>query len=229
MNKEISVLLAEDDPDLLFLLKDQLIEDGFIIHAADNGLDAYRLFLETRPDIVILDVDMPGINGIQLCMQIRKMDAQTPIIFTSGLSNTSDVRTGFDAGANDYLKKPYDIDELVIRIKHLLNPYKKADNSEDTIFRIGKFDFDSELHSLSSGTNVQGLSYTENSLLKLLAENVGKIVTREMMIDHVWETSPAIESRSMDVYISRLRRYLSDDQHITIINCYGKGYRLVVR
>ncbi len=223
----ISVLLAEDERDLLLLVQEELKEEGFTVFPADNGLDAYRLFLESKPGIVVLDIDMPGIDGLKLCAQIRKMDEQTPIIFTSGMSRTDDVKAGFEAGANDYLKKPYDVEELVIRIKHLTKSIHAAPSEH--LFHIGSYKFYSDTHVLScpDGTN-HTLSYTENSMLTLLAQHTGDIVSRDMIIDLIWENKPAIDSRAIDVYISKLRRYLAQDSRINIINCYGRGYRLAV-
>ncbi len=225
----IKVLLAEDDSDLLYMVQMLLEEEGLTVYPISNGLDAYSLFLELKPDIAVLDIDMPGIDGLKLCEQIRKKDTRTPIIFTTGLADTVDVKAGFDAGANDYLKKPFDVGELAIRIRYLTKSIATIQHSSDSLYKIGAYAFDSDIYTLSYSGKSQSLSYTESSLLEVLCQDMGQIIPRDKIIDSVWDTRPAIDSRSIDVYISRLRKYLSKDPHINIINCYGKGYRLVVK
>ncbi len=225
----ISILLAEDNRDLLFLVQEHLKAEGFTVYSIDNGLDAYRLFLERKPAIAVLDIDMPEIDGIKLCTQIRKLDDRTPIIFTTGYSETHNVKIGFEAGANDYLKKPYDVDELTIRIRHLTKTLRPDDDVSDRLFYIGTFVLNSDLHVLTSDKGIEySLSYTENTILEILCQNLGHIVPRERFINAVWGSRPAFDSRSIDVYVSRLRKYLAQGANANIINCYGRGYRLVI-
>lgn len=225
MNK---ILLAEDDINLGSLLKDFLIAKGYEVSLAKNGKIAIDFFLKDTFHLCILDVMMPIMDGFTLAKEIRQHESQTPIIFLTVKSLKEDVIKGFKIGADDYLTKPFNMEELLLRIRAVLRRSGKDDENKIVQFRIGKYFFNYEKQSLIAGNYQQKLSGKENELLYLFIQNSGKVLDRSFLLTHVWGNDDYFTGRSMDVYIAKLRKYLKEDPSIEILNIHGIGYKLTL-
>lgn len=230
MNK-IKVLLAEDEPMMGKLIKEALELRDFEVVWAMDGLKAFSSFCVARPDICIFDVMMPYKDGFTLAQEIRGLASEVPIIFLTAKSTIQDLATGFEAGANDYIKKPFSMEELIIRMHALLNrrsAKKQSPNGLTEEYVIGKFHFSFRNLQLTMGDKQQILSYKEAQLLKLLVDHRDAVLDRKVALDYVWGDDSYFNSRSMDVFISKLRKFLERDPAIKIVNIRGKGFKLVV-
>jgi len=229
MNK-IKVLLAEDEPMMGKLIKEALELRDFEVVWAVDGLKAYSSFCVARPDICIFDVMMPYKDGFTLAQEVRGLSSEVPIIFLTARSAIQDLATGFEAGANDYIKKPFSMEELIIRMRALLNRQSltKPSGTRDGEYTLGKFRFSFKNLHLSLGDRQQLLSYKEAQLLKLLIDHRDAVLDRKVALDYVWGDDSYFNSRSMDVFISKLRKFLEADPAIKIVNIRGKGFKLVV-
>ncbi|WP_282636093.1 response regulator transcription factor [Sphingobacterium thalpophilum] len=229
MNK-IKVLLAEDEPMMGKLIKEALELRDFEVVWAVDGLKAYSSFCVARPDICIFDVMMPYKDGFTLAQEVRGLSSEVPIIFLTAKSAIQDLATGFEAGANDYIKKPFSMEELIIRMRALLNRQSltKPSGTRDGEYTLGKFRFSFKNLNLSLGDRQQLLSYKEAQLLKLLIDHRDAVLDRKVALDYVWGDDSYFNSRSMDVFISKLRKFLEADPAIKIVNIRGKGFKLVV-
>lgn len=229
MNK-IKVLLAEDEPMMGKLIKEALELRDFEVVWAVDGLKAYSSFCVARPDICIFDVMMPYKDGFTLAQEVRGLSSEVPIIFLTAKSAIQDLATGFEAGANDYIKKPFSMEELIIRMRALLNRQSltKPSGTRDGEYTLGKFRFSFKNLHLSLGDWQQLLSYKEAQLLKLLIDHRDAVLDRKVALDYVWGDDSYFNSRSMDVFISKLRKFLEADPAIKIVNIRGKGFKLVV-
>ncbi|WP_291530720.1 response regulator transcription factor [Bacteroides sp. UBA939] len=254
MNK-IKVLLVEDEQTLAMIIKDTLESQNFIIHTAHNGEEGLRLFFDLRPDVLVADVMMPRMDGFTMVRHIRQTDKQTPVLFLTARSAINDVVEGFELGANDYLKKPFGMQELIVRIKALAGKaftFKEAPKQEETCFGIGEYHFNSATQILShtaaaetpshagiasshaateeashTATEVE-LSHREAQILKRLCENRNQVVnTRNILLD-LWGDDTFFNSRSLHVFITKLRHKLSKDKRIRIVNVRGIGYKLIL-
>ena len=228
-NKKI--LLVEDDPNFGTVLKDYLtLNDYDVTHAVD-GLDGLISFKNDDFDICILDVMMPKKDGFSLAKDIRAVNKDIPLIFLTAKSMKEDVLRGYQVGADDYLNKPFDSEVLLVKLKAILQR-KETDvfTDDDTFeFKIGGFHLNSKLRQLSyKGGEAKKLSPKENKLLKLLAIYENDLLPREMALTKIWRDDNYFTSRSMDVYIAKLRKYLKLDEKVEIINIHGEGFRLVV-
>jgi len=224
----MKVLLAEDDRNLCEAMKIFLESQGFVVSVAHNGLDAYGMFKELKPSVAVFDIDMPGLDGFELTQQIRKDDLKTPVIFATAYSPAEYVAHGFNIGADDYIRKPIDVIELVARIRyHLKN--KTQEIAQSDVYTFGQYTFNSKTFRLFHpvGKEVK-LTYSQGVILQQLCLNAGKTVLRETLTEALWGKKIDIETRSVDTHISSLRKYLKDDSSIEISKCYGQGYRLVV-
>lgn len=228
--KEITVLLVEDELTLSMIIKDTLEENGFSIHTAADGEEGLRLFFELRPDVLVADVMMPKMDGFEMVRRIRQMDKQTPVLFLTARSAINDVVEGFELGANDYLKKPFGMQELIIRIKALMGKAflfteEKVANQR---FEIGSYLFDPVTQTLMQAGATQALSHRESEILKRLCENRNQVVNTKDVLLELWGDDSFFNSRSLHVFITKLRHKLSQDKQIRIVNVRGIGYKLIV-
>lgn len=226
-----SILLVEDEPSLAMLVQENLEKNGYTVRYAADGETGLKLFFSRQPDLVILDVMLPRVNGFEVAKSIRNTDRDTPIIFLTAKIKSADVVRGFEAGGNDYLRKPFAMEELLIRMQALLSQERLAEvlqKTEQHEFILGKYTFNSKRLKLAhnSGTS-RNLTTREAELLKLLCENKNQLITKSSILLKVWGDDSFFNSRSMDVFISRLRKHLKDDPSICIINHRGVGYQLV--
>ncbi len=219
-----NVLYVEDEESLAMIVSDSLEAHGFMVRHVANGQQALLFHGKYKPDIIVLDVMMPLMDGFTVAKEIRKTDLHTPIIFLTALTQTEDVVKGFKLGANDYVRKPFKIEELIVRIEAALK--KTGQGMSDTKFVIGNYTLDTVKNILSNGDNNEKLSYREAELLKRLIESKDKVLPRDEIIRTYWSNDTYFTGRSLDVFISRIRKYLSADERIKITNIRGVGYML---
>ena len=224
------ILLVEDDTNFGNILKEYLQINNYDVVLAKNGIEGYEKFSSSEFDLCILDVMMPYKDGFSLAREIRNKNEEVPLIFLTAKNLKEDVLKGFKIGADDYLTKPFDSEVLLAKIKAIMSRKKifSIPSSEDTKFKIGKFLFNSKLRILSLETNQFNLSPKENELLRLLIININDLLSREIALNKIWRDDSYFASRSMDVYIAKLRKYLSLDPKVEILNIHGEGFRLVV-
>jgi DNA-binding response OmpR family regulator len=224
MNK-IKVLLAEDEASLGMIVKESLETRGFTVFHTENGEDAFDIYKKENPDILVLDVMMPKKDGFTLAKEIRLENKKIPIIFLTAKSQTSDVLEGFNHGGNDYLKKPFSMEELIVRIKSLLNRIETKTNVD--AIKIGNYSFNLTKQTLESSLEIQQLTHREAQLLFHLFEKKNEILDRTFILNKLWGNDDFFNARSMDVFISKLRKKLKKDTNIKIINIRGFGYKLI--
>jgi len=224
------ILLVEDDPNFGTVLKDYLSLNDYNVTHAKDGLEGLIMFKNDDFDLCILDVMMPRKDGFSLAKDIRSTNTEVPIIFLTAKTMKEDVLKGYQSGADDYLNKPFDSEVLLYKIKAILQRKETEHNiEEDTFeFKIGKFEFNSKLRHLAlDGTNPQKLSPKESKLLKMLAMHKNDLMPRELALTKIWRDDNYFTSRSMDVYIAKLRKYLKKDENVEILNIHGEGFRLL--
>ncbi|MDB4851593.1 response regulator transcription factor [Flavobacteriaceae bacterium] len=224
------ILLVEDDPNFGTVLKDYLALNDYNVTHAKDGIEGLIMFKNNDFDLCILDVMMPRKDGFSLAQDIRSSNKEIPIIFLTAKTLKEDVLRGYQVGADDYLNKPFDSEVLLFKIKAILQR-KESDTSaenEQFEFEIGSFFFNSKLRHLSVGDNEpQKLSPKESKLLKMLALHKNDLMPRELALTKIWRDDNYFTSRSMDVYIAKLRKYLKIDESVEILNIHGEGFRLV--
>ncbi len=229
-NKKI--LLVEDDPNFGTVLKDYLVMNDYDVTHAKNGMEGFEKFKRGNYDLCILDVMMPYKDGFTLAKEIREKDSDIPIIFLTAKALKEDVLKGYKVGADDYLNKPFDSEVLLMKIKAIINR-KSQDSvadSKEFEFKIGEFFLNSKLRFLSyKDEKPVKLSPKENELLRLLALHKNDLMPRELALKKIWREDNYFTSRSMDVYIAKLRKYLSKDSGVEIVNIHGEGFRLIVK
>ena len=228
-NKKI--LLVEDDPNFGTVLKDYLAMNDYDVVHAKNGMEGFEKFKKDDYDLCILDVMMPYKDGFTLAKEIREKNADVPIIFLTAKAMKEDVLKGYKVGADDYLNKPFDSEVLLMKIKAIMQ--RKATDvvadSKQFEFKIGGFELNSKLRFLKyNGGEAVKLSPKENELLRLLALHENDLMPRELALTKIWRDDNYFTSRSMDVYIAKLRKYLKLDENVEILNIHGEGFRLVV-
>lgn len=232
MRAKTKILLVEDEASLAMLIQENLEREGYEVHYVDDGEQALKSFFDREIDLVILDVMMPKKNGFDVAKGIRNIDRHTPIIFLTAKIKSDDVVKGFESGGNDYLRKPFTFEELLIRTKALLSKERLVDNlgsSESTVFELGSYTFDSrQLLLFDNSGKKKKLTMREAELLKLLCENQNQVVSKTSILLKVWGDDSFFNSRSMDVFISRLRKYLEQEECVNLVNLRGVGYKLVV-
>lgn len=224
-------LLAEDDENLGTLLTTFLNSKGFQTKWVKNGEEAisyYRSFTNTI-DFIILDVMMPEKDGFSVAKEIRLTDKKTPILFLTAKSMKDDKLKGFEVGADDYLTKPFAMEELIARIQAIIRRVGDASSAKTEKLSIGAFAFDPHKSILYSSTGEKKLTTKENALLTLLARNVNEVLDRQATLRAVWGDDNYFNGRSMDVYIAKLRKLLSEDPAIEIMNIHGIGFKLIVK
>jgi len=224
------ILLVEDDPNFGTVLKDYLTLNDYDVTHAKDGLEGLIMFKNDEFDLCILDVMMPRKDGFTLAKDIRQTDSDVPIIFLTAKTMKEDVLKGYQVGADDYLNKPFDSEVLLLKIKAILQRKESEQNvHEDTHeFTIGKFHFNSKLRHLTfDDGESQKLSPKESKLLKMLATYKNDLMPRELALTKIWRDDNYFTSRSMDVYIAKLRKYLKQDPEVEILNIHGEGFRLI--
>jgi two-component system, OmpR family, response regulator VicR len=224
------ILYVEDEPFLSKIVKESLESRGFVVHLVEHGDDVLPAFAQFTPDICVLDIMLPGRDGYSIGQEIRQRHPALPIIYLSAKQQTEDVVKGFEAGGNDYMRKPFSMEELIVRVKNLLQLAQNGGSTEtapETGLRIGKFTFDPVRQTLKSGTQEKQLSFREAQLLLIFAEQPNTTIERKLILEAVWGNDSYFNSRNLDVYITRLREYLRDDDSIQIITLKGVGYRLL--
>ncbi len=227
MNK-IRILLAEDDENLGSLLKEYLLVKGYETCLYSDGNRAYKGFIQEHFDLCLLDVMMPVKDGFTLAKEIRLINSDIPIIFLTAKSMKDDVLEGFSLGADDYITKPFSMEELLFRIEAILRRTIPGTNDKQPDqYDIGDYLFDSQKQQLIKGKEVQKLTTKESELLRLLCNNRNKVLERNFALRTIWIDDNYFNARSMDVYITKLRKYLKRDPSVQIINIHGKGYKLI--
>ncbi|MCI2227900.1 response regulator transcription factor [Polaribacter sp. MSW13] len=225
------ILLVEDDPNFGTVLKDYLALNDYNVTHAKDGIEGLIMFKNSDYDLCILDVMMPRKDGFSLAQDIRVTNKEVPIIFLTAKTLKEDVLKGYSVGADDYLNKPFDSEVLLHKIKAILQrkDTDKTAESEQFEFTIGGFAFNSKLRHLSTSNDVEPikLSPKESKLLRMLAIHKNDLMPRELALTKIWRDDNYFTSRSMDVYIAKLRKYLKDDENVEILNIHGEGFRLV--
>ena len=229
--KTIHILLAEDERTLAMIIKDTLDGQGFSVTIASDGEEALQLYDAHRPDVLVADVMMPRLDGFELVRRIRKSDQQTPVIFLTARSAVNDVVHGFEMGANDYLKKPFGMQELIVRIKALLGRACTVtpQPEQPTRFTIGEYLFDAVVQRLShvpTGARAE-LSYRESEILRQLCLHTSEVVTSRSLLLELWGDDSFFNNKSLHVFITKLRHRLAQDQSLRIVNVRGIGYKLI--
>lgn len=225
------ILLVEDEPSLAMLIRDNLEQHDFEVVQATDGEQALEVYRAQAPDLILLDVMLPRRDGFEVAGIIRAADRETPILFLTSKARPKDVVRGFEAGGNDYLKKPFGIEELLVRMKVLLSDKRLllSDPSEPDTYAIGRYVLDvKKRYLILDGRSKTRLTVREAELLQLFCQNMDELLRKETILLQIWEDDAFLNSRSMDVFISRLRKYLGRDPDVEIVNHRGVGYRLVV-
>lgn len=227
--EKTKVLLVEDDPNLGSLLKEYLEAKGYSTVLATNGKQGYDVFSKDKFGICILDVMMPIKDGFTLAKEIRVLDANIPIVFLTAKSMKEDAIEGFSVGADDYITKPFSMEELLLRIKAILRrtDNKIIKNSDQEEFKIGKYKFDYKHQVLDLKGVQHKLTTKEAELLKLLCLHANDVLDRNFALKSIWNDDNYFNGRSMDVYIAKLRKYLKEDASVELINVHGKGFKLL--
>lgn len=222
--EKIKVLLAEDEMALATIIKESLETRNFIVTIARDGEMALDLSTTQKFDVLVLDVMMPKKNGFEVLKEVRIWNKETPVIFLTSNAQTSDVVYGFKSGANDYLKKPFSMEELIVRIENLI--YRLGQNLSSNVYKIGQYQFDLNKQSLRNNEESHGLTFMESKLLFLLIDEKENIVKRSTILIKVWGQDTFFNGRSLDVFITKLRKKLASDPNIKIINVRSHGYKI---
>jgi DNA-binding response OmpR family regulator len=229
-NSELKVLLAEDDKNLGAVLKAYLEAKGYQTILSINGKEAFDFFNKKKFDFCIVDVMMPVKDGFTLAQEIRKLDKQIPILFLTAKSLQEDKIRGFEIGGDDYLTKPFSMEELLMRMKAILRRVneKNEGDAKITLFKLGKLTFDYNRQLLVAPTGENKLTSKEAELLRLLCENANDVLDRSVALNRIWQDDSYFNARSMDVYITKLRKYLKEDPAVELLNVHGIGFKLIL-
>ena len=227
MEDKMKILLCEDDENLGMLLREYLQAKGYDTELCNNGEAGYKAFLRERFDLCVLDVMMPKKDGFSLAKDIRQNNEEIPIIFLTAKTLKEDILEGFKIGADDYLTKPFSMEELTFRIEAILRRVKGKKNKDCTFYKIGSFTFDTQKQILARGDKQTKLTTKESELLSLLCAHANEILQRDFALKTIWIDDNYFNARSMDVYITKLRKHLKEDENVEIINIHGKGYKLI--
>ena len=221
------ILYVEDEPFLGQIVKESLESRQFDVKMVVEGTQAVDSFKAQRPDICVLDVMLPGKDGFSIAREIRQIDEAIPIIFVTAKNQTDDVLKGFSAGGNDYIRKPFSMEELIVRINNLLKFSPRKQKSPESIF-IGKYEFLPLRYELRLRDQSRKLSHRESTLLHILNENKNQTILRKDILMKLWGDDSFFNSRNLDVYITKLRDYLKDDESVSIITIKGIGYQFTI-
>ncbi len=222
------VLLAEDDKNLGMILKAFLDAKGFSTTLYMNGEEAWNGFLANDFDICITDITMPVMDGLTLARKIKETNPMLPVLFLTARKEQDDILEGFSLGAEDYITKPFSMDELLARVKAI---YRRCSyvQAQPSTYQLGSFSFNAPRHELVKGDEVHKLTSKESDLLLMLCENMGNTLERSKALQQIWNEDSYLNARSMDVYITKLRKYFKDDPNVDIQNVHGVGFKLVVK
>lgn len=227
MEERLRILLTEDDENLGMLLREYLQAKGYNADLYADGDAGYKAFLKGKYDLCVFDVMMPKKDGFALAQEVRAVNADIPIIFLTAKAMKDDILEGFKIGADDYITKPFSMEELVFRIEAILRRVRGKKSKEITMYKIGRFTFDTQKQVLLIDDKVTKLTTKESELLALLCSHVNEILERNFALKAIWIDDNYFNARSMDVYITKLRKHLRQDPSIEIINIHGKGYKLI--
>ena len=222
------ILLCEDDENLGMLLREYLQAKGYNVTLAPDGEAGYQLFSSEKFDLCILDVMMPKKDGFTLAQDIRKVNGVIPIVFLTAKSLKEDVLEGFRIGADDYITKPFSMEEMLLRIEAIMRRISGKKSKSGSEFQLGTMVFDAQKQTLTSEKGITKLTTKECELLSLLVQNGNSILKRNYALKTIWVEDNYFNARSMDVYITKLRKLLKDDPNVEIINIHGKGYKLII-
>lgn len=225
--EKMHVLLCEDDENLGMLLREYLQAKGYDTVLCPDGEAGYKAFTQGKFDLCVLDVMMPKKDGFSLARDIREINEDTPIVFLTAKTLKEDILEGFRIGADDYLTKPFSMEELTFRIEAILRRVRGKKNRNCTHYKIGSFSFDTQKQILSRGDQQTKLTTKESELLGLLCAHANEILQRDFALKTIWIDDNYFNARSMDVYITKLRKHLKADENVEIINIHGKGYKLI--
>lgn len=232
MSEKVKLLLVEDDPSFGAVLKDYLtLNDYEVTHAVD-GEDGLEKFKQDSFDVCLLDVMMPKKDGFTLAKEIIDINPDVPVIFLTARNMREDILTGYKLGANDYITKPFDSEVLLYKISAVLqrnSPIISEEKTEKEIYEISNFKLNVKLRQLTVGDHLYKLSPKENELLKMLCNYKNDLMPREEALTKIWHNDNYFTSRSMDVYIAKIRKLLKDDENVEIVNIHGEGFRLLVK
>jgi DNA-binding response OmpR family regulator len=225
------ILYVEDETFLAKVVKESLERIGHEVVHLPNGNDVLSVFIKIQPDICIFDIMLPYKNGYEIAKEVRSVSQSIPIIFLTAKSQTKDLVEGFQAGGNDYIKKPFSMEELQVRILNLMNLSQGIETKKenDTVIKVGNiYSFHTLKNQLSTTKNTKTLSHKESQILKLLCENINSTLERKEILLKVWNDDSYFNSRNLDVYIRKLRSYLSEDENVKIMTLKGVGYHFMV-
>jgi DNA-binding response OmpR family regulator len=229
MSKKLNILLAEDDENLGILLQTYLKSKGFDVELTRNGKSAFEKFNTFKFDFCLFDVMMPIMDGFSLAKEIREIDRKVPILFLTAKAMKEDKLEGFSLGADDYLTKPFSMEELLARITAILRRVEAPSNENESLQMVGKIPFEPELRVLHLAEGDKKLTTKENQLLTMLVKNQNEILDRQATLRAIWGDDNYFNGRSMDVYIAKLRKLLKEDEAIEIMNVHGKGFKFIVK
>ncbi len=227
MDERMRILLCEDDENLGMLLREYLQAKGYVADLMPDGEAGYKAYLKGKYDICVFDIMMPKKDGFQLAQEVRNINKDVPIIFLTAKALKEDILEGFKIGADDYITKPFSMEELVMRIDAIMRRIKGKKGKEITMYTIGNFTFDTQKQVLILDGKTTKLTTKESELLSLLCAHMNEILERNFALKTIWIDDNYFNARSMDVYITKLRKHLKDDPSIEIINIHGKGYKLI--
>ncbi len=225
----IPILLIEDQVELCQILKDTLSLYGFDVTYAHNGEDGYDMFTTLNPKIVIIDIMMPGSDGFSAVKQIREVNKDVPLIMLTAKPLTDDLVKAFDLGCNDFIRKPFVMEELIARIKAFARVSSNPSGSAHNMYKLGSFTLNASTQELANDSSRFQLSYKEVELLRRLCEAKSTIVNRQVLLSELWGSDNVFNSKTMNVYINRLRNYLESDKSVEILTIRGYGYKLIER
>lgn len=228
METKAKVLLVEDDSSLAFLIKDNLEENGYEVFYGADGVEGYQLFMKHNVDICLLDVMMPKRDGVTLAGQIRKKNEKVPILFLTAKTMDEDRIAGFKAGGDDYITKPFNMEELLLRIKVFLKHTQDNTGDEQLIFQLGNVTFDSQNLVLREGEKETQLTQKESDLLHYLCTNANTVVKRDDVLMNVWGKDDYFLGRSMDVFMTKIRKYIKDIEGVELQTIHGVGFKMII-
>ena len=232
MNEAVKLLLVEDDEALRFIVRDNLEQNLYVVDVAENGSEAIDLFEKNSYHLIILDVMLPRIDGFKVAEHIRKTNEDIPIIFLTARSMTEDKITGLTIGGDDYISKPFSMEELLLKIKIFLKRSNTITDGKAALLhskRIGRFVFLPDELTLSHDGEVRKLTLKETELIRFFSQNANRVLTRNEILEKIWGANDYFLGRSLDVFISRLRKYFKPDPNVKITNLHGVGFRFTVK
>ena len=229
MRKKVHVFMVEDDHNFGAVLKSYLEINDYVVTLVDDGKYALREFRSEDFDICILDVMLPNVDGFQIAREIKLINKNIPLIFLTAKTLKQDILQGYHLGADDYITKPFDTEVLLCKISAIIKRQTTNPATDEVFFTIGSYRFDSKLRQIQRGDIIQKLSPKESDLLKLLCQNQNELLPRETALRKIWGDDGYFTARSMDVFVTKLRKFLSDDPNIEIRNIHGSGFLLEVK